>query len=131
MSDEEQEIRTQKVQQGDTEIEKQSVSHSSTDDSVVKSEKIVYLIYGIIAGLLAIRLVFSLVGVNRLSTFADLIYTVTGPLVAPFRGLFNIVTTYGVSRLDIESLMAIIVYGLLAFAVAKVLDLGKKNHATV
>lgn len=131
MADEEQEIRTQKVQQGNTEIEKQSISHRSTDESVVKGEKVIYLIYGIIAGLLVIRFVLSLLGANRLNTFADLIYSLTSPLVAPFRGLFNIDTTYGVSRFDIESLIAIIVYGLIAWIIVKALDLGRKNNATI
>ncbi len=131
MADEEQEIRTQKVHRGDTEVEKQSISRRSTDESVVKGEKIVYLIYGILAGLLAIRFVLSLMGANRINTFADLIYSVTGPMVAPFRGLFNIDTTYGVSRFDMESLIAIIVYGLIAWVIVKALDIGKKNDATV
>lgn len=131
MVDEEQEIRTQKVQQGDTEVEKQSISHTSSDEGVVRVEKIVYLIYGILVGLLVIRFIFSLLGANRANAFADLIYSVTGPMVAPFRGLFNIDASYGVSRFDIESLIAIIVYGLIAWVIAKALDLGRKNQATI
>ena len=131
MADEEQEIRTQKVRQGDTEVEKQSISRSSTDESVIKVEKIVYLIYGILAGLLLIRFVLSFFGANRLNNFADLIYSVTDPLVAPFRGLFNIDATYGVSRFDVESLIAIIVYGLIAWVITKALDLGRKSDATI
>lgn len=124
---EEQEIRTEKVQQGNAEVEKQTISHRSSDDGVVKGEKIVYLIYGIIAGLLGIRFVLSLLGANSSNAFADLIYSLTGPLVAPFRGLFNIDTTYGVARFDIESIVAIVVYGLIAWVIVKILDLGKKN----
>jgi len=131
MADEEQEIRTQKVRQGDTEVEKQSISRSSTDESVIKVEKIVYLIYGILAGLLLIRFTLSLFGANRLNAFADLIYSVTDPLVAPFRGLFNIDATYGVSRFDVESLIAIIVYGLIAWVITKALDLGRKSDTTI
>lgn len=131
MADEEQEIRTQKVQRGDTQVEKQSISHTSTDESIVKGKKIVYLIYGILAGLLGIRIILSLLGANRSNAFADIIYTITGPFVAPFRGLFNIDTTYGVSRIDMESIVAIIVYGLIAWVIAKTFDLGKKNETTI
>ncbi|MBI5357376.1 YggT family protein [Candidatus Saccharibacteria bacterium] len=131
MADEEQEIRTQKVQQGNTEVEKQTISHHSADDSVVREEKIVYLIYGVLAGLLLIRFILSLLGANRLNAFADMIYSVTSPLVAPFRGLFDIDATYGVSRFDVESLVAIIVYGLVAWVIAKALDLGRKTDATI
>ncbi len=87
--------------------------------------------YGILAGLLGIRFIFSLLGANRSNTFADLIYSITGPFVAPFRGLFRIDTTYGVSRIDIESIVAIIVFGLLAWMITKVFDLGKKNDTTI
>lgn len=131
MADEEQEIRTQRVRQGDTDVEKQSISRSSTDESVIKVEKIVYLIYGILAGLLLIRFVLSFFGANRLNNFADLIYSVTDPLVAPFRGLFDIDATYGVSRFDVESLIAIIVYGLIAWVITKAIDLGRKSDATI
>lgn len=131
MADEEQEIRTQTVQQGDTEIQKQSVSHRSADDGVIKGEKLVYMIYGILAGLLAIRFILSMLGANRTNMFADIIYTVTGPLVSPFRGLFSIDTTYGASRFDIESVIAVIVYGLLAWVIAKAIDLSLKNNAAI
>ncbi len=131
MADEEHEIRTQSSQVGDTQVEKQSISHRSNDESVVKVEKVVYLIYGVLAGLLAIRFVFSLLGANRSNAFADFIYTMTGPMVAPFRGLFNIDTTYGVSRFDIESVVAVIVFGLVAWIVTKALDLGKKNDVEI
>lgn len=131
MADEEHEVRTQTSQIGDTQVEKQSISHRSNDESVMKVEKVVYLIYGVLAGLLAIRFVFSLLGANRSNTFADFIYTMTGPMVAPFRGLFNIDTTYGVSRFDIESVVAVIVFGLVAWIVTKILDLGKKNDVEV
>ena len=131
MADEEQEIRTQKVRQGDTDVEKQSISRRSTDESVVRGEKIVYLIYGVIAGLLAFRFVLYLLGANRSNSFAAFIYSITSPLVAPFRGLFNIDTTTGVSRFDIESLIAIMVFGLIAWAIAKTLSLGKKSSATI
>ena len=131
MADEEQEIITQRVQQGDTEVERQSISRSSADESVLKAKKIVYLIYGIIAGLLVTRFVLSILGANRLNYFADFIYSVTGPFVAPFRGIFNIDTTYGVSRFDVESLVAVIVFGLIAWAIASAFDLGKKNDATI
>lgn len=131
MADLEREVRTEKVMRDGTAVEKQSITRRNSDEKVVKGQKIVYLIYGILAGLLAIRFIFSLLGANRSNAFADLIYTVTGPFVAPFRGLFNVNTDYGVSRLDIESLVAIIVYGLIAWVIVKMLGLGKKSDTAV
>lgn len=131
MADEEREIRTQKTQAGDTQVEKQTISHRSGEESVMKGQKIVYLIYSVIAGLLAIRFVFSLLGANRSNAFADLIYSLTGSLVAPFRGLFSIDTTYGVSRFDIESVIAILVYGLIAWLLTMVFDIGKKDDSSI
>ncbi len=125
--DEEREVRTEKTQQGNAEVEKQSITHRSSGDGAIKGVKIVYLLYSILAGLLVIRFVFSLLGASRSNAFADLIYSVTGILVSPFRGLFNINTVYGVSRFDIESIVAIIIYGLVAWVIAKIFDLGNKS----
>ena len=88
--------------------------------------RLVYAAASVAGGLLAIRFAFSLLGVSRLSTFVNFIYTVTAPLVSPFRGLLGINTDYGYARFDIESVIAIIVYGLVALVIMQVLLLPTK-----
>lgn len=84
---------------------------------------ILYFMYSLLATLLALRLVLTLLIANKQNTFADIIYTLSNPFVAPFRSLFNINTTIGSSgsRFEIETAAAIVVYGLFAYVVARLL----------
>lgn len=83
----------------------------------VRTEMFVYWIVGIIEGLLAIRILLSLLGANRGNAFAQFIYGVTYPIVAPFYGLFNNEFAYGVARFEVEALIAMIVVALLGWAI--------------
>ena len=92
-------------------------------------ERIVYLVGGILITLLAFRVLLSLLGANRGNFFADFIYNVTYPFVAPFFGLFGYDVQYGVSRLEVETIFAIVVYSVLMVLVARVFSMGRPaNH---
>jgi hypothetical protein len=79
----------------------------------------IYLVFGIIEALIAIRLVLRLLGANAQAGFAQLIYGLTAPFIAPFVGLFGNPSAGG-SVLELHSVVALIVYALLAWGVAKV-----------
>ena len=49
----------------------------------------IYLLFGILEGLLGIRFVLGLLGANPAAGFAQFIYGITGPFLAPFVGLFG------------------------------------------
>jgi hypothetical protein len=89
--------------------------------------QIVYLLSGIITGLLTIRIVLALLGANASNLFASFIYNITVPLVAPFFGLFNYRVQYGVVRFEFETLVAIIVYALLAWVIVRFLSIGRSD----
>src|SRR4051794_22569956 len=57
--------------------------------SVDKLREAIYLLFGIIEGLIAIRFVLRALGAQPASTFAALVYGVTAPMTAPFVGLFG------------------------------------------
>ena len=78
--------------------------------------QIVYLIASIIDALLVIRLVLKLLAANPAAGFTSLIYGVTAPFVALFEGVFPNAQNQG-SVLDLAALLAIIVYGLLAWGI--------------
>jgi uncharacterized protein YggT (Ycf19 family) len=92
------------------------------------AERIVYFIGGFIMAILALRFLLSLMGANRGNAFASLIYSISYPFVAPFFGLFNYQTNYGVSRFEYETLIAILVWGLITLAVAKLVTLGSRRE---
>jgi len=91
------------------------------------AERVIYLIGGILLGLLAIRFVLSLLGANRGNGFADFIYSVTHPFVAPFFGLFSYKEQFGTSRFEFETLIAMLVYGLVMVVLAKLVTIGSRQ----
>ena len=97
------------------------------EHSMTVAERVIYLIGGIILGLLAIRFLLSLFGANRSNGFADFIYSFTHPFVSPFFGLFNYTEQFGRSRFDFETLIAIAFYGLIMAVLARVVVIGSKQ----
>lgn len=91
------------------------------------AERIVYYITGIVLTILAFRFVLSLLGANRDNGFANFIYSFSYPFVAPFFGLFGYKVQYGVSRFEIETLVAIAVYALVAYGIAKMIRIARKE----
>jgi hypothetical protein len=88
---------------------------------------IVSIIGGILIVLLGLRVLLSLLGANRENAFADLIYGITYPFAAPFFGLFGYDVQYGVSRLEIETIFAIIIYALIFFGIARLLNVRRDS----
>ena len=102
------------------------VNQSSHQDVGYKVKDFVYLIAGIIELLLLIRIILTLLGANRGNAFASFIYSVTYPIVSPFFGLFNNTFTYGVSRLEVETLVAMLVVAGISWAIARIIDIVRK-----
>ena len=84
----------------------------------------VWYIVGIVDLLLLLRGLFHLFGARAVG-FADLLYNITGFLVAPFRGIFANPKVEG-SYFDMASLVAIIVYALLGWIIARLIDLSTR-----
>jgi len=99
-----------------------------TDDAAVggssMAERVVSIITGFVAAILAIRFVLTLLGANHGNAFAQLIYSITYPFVAPFFGLFGYTFQYGVARFEVETLVAILVYSLIGYGIGRLLSVG-------
>jgi uncharacterized protein YggT (Ycf19 family) len=80
----------------------------------------VYLVFGVIDALIAIRLVLRLLGANPNAGFAQFIYGITAPLVAPFAGLFGNPQAGG-SVLELHSIVALAVYALVVWLLGKLI----------
>ncbi len=79
----------------------------------------IWLVFGMIEGLIAIRFILRLLGANPEAGFAQFIYGLTGLFIAPFVGLFPSPGFEG-SVLEITSVVAMLVYLLLAWVIVKV-----------
>jgi uncharacterized protein YggT (Ycf19 family) len=84
--------------------------------------QLAYLLFGIGIALIAIRFVLLLLGANPQAGFTDFVYTLTNPLVAPFEGIFG-APSLETGVFDPASLVAIVVYSLVAWVVAKLIDI--------
>jgi hypothetical protein len=87
-------------------------------------------VFGIIEALVAIRLVLHVLGANPNAGFAQFIDALSAPLVAPFAGLFGNPQS-GSSVLELHSIVALVVYALLAWLIGKLvwLMLGESRSA--
>jgi len=93
-------------------------------------KRIVYYILGVIEVLLAFRLVFKLLGANPSSAFVSFIYTLSNIFMAPFTGIFRTATTRGVETqavLEPAIVVAIIVYAVIAWGIAKLIEIARKT----
>jgi hypothetical protein len=92
----------------------------------------VYLLFGVIETLIAIRFVLRLLGANSDAGFAQFIYSASGLFVAPFVGLFGTPQS-GSMALELYTIVALAVYPLLAWLLAKLvwLAFGESRSASV
>jgi hypothetical protein len=84
--------------------------------------RIVYLILGILEILLGFRLMFKILGANPSSSFVSFIYSISKALLVPFEAIFRTATTQGIetkSVLEPSTIIAMIVYALIAWGIAK------------
>jgi hypothetical protein len=122
------EVRDTNVQQGNTNIRRQSVTTATKVDAGVVARRVVYYLAGIIIALLALRIVLLLLAANQGSAFVDFVYALSGFFAIPFYGMFNYEPSYGQSVFEISSLVAIAVYGLVAMGIAKLFTLTKSDE---
>ena len=97
-----------------------SVKSTATSSQTV--EYLVYFFFGALEVLLAFRLVLKLSGASVYSAFVGLIYGLTGIFILPFEGIFRRGFAQGVettSVLEPSTLVAIIVYAILAWGIVK------------
>ena len=75
---------------------------------------IVNLFFSVVISIVALRFIFRLLGANATNGIVAWIYNASAPLVAPFFGIFNHDINVLTSRFELESLAALIVYGIIA-----------------
>ena len=97
-------------------------------DNTSLAARIIWFIGGVLAVLLAFRFVFILLGANSSNGFADFIYTVSHPFAAPFFGLFGYEQVYGEAKFEVSTLVAIFVYLLAAYGIAKLLTIRRPER---
>jgi YggT family protein len=93
---------------------------------VLNLQQAIYLLFMILEGLLGSRIVLGLLGADPAAGFAQFIYGITAPFIAPFVGLVGQPRVEGMV-LEWNALVAILVYALLAGVLVKVVGLVMGN----
>ncbi len=99
-------------------------------DGRATAVRVVWFIAGVLLVLLAFRFVLALIGANPANGFANFIYSTSHPFVAPFFSLFSYRLQYGVTRFEVFTLVAMAVYSVVAFGIARLLVIDRPSDAT-
>jgi len=116
----------------DTRIVDAPDTYTRTDEATATGQnlvaRIIWYIAGVVLALLAFRFVLALLGANPNNGFANFIFSVSHPFVAPFFSLFGYNLRYGVSRFETFTLVAMAVYAIVAYGLARLIMINK-THA--
>ena len=102
----------------------------STFNPARRGVEIISLIFGVIVGLLVIRIVLKLLGANPLAGFAHFVYNLTDFFLAPFRNLLPTVGS-SQSQLEMSVVIAILVYVLIGWALARLIFIVFSRNVSV
>lgn len=117
------------VDQGGAVVQERTDTVRTSAGSKATAVNFIWYIYGFVAILLGIRMVMKLFGANNENAFVNLIYAVSGVLSAPFDTIFGVKTAAAGNTQSVfepSILVAIAVYGLVAWGIAKLLTLNER-----
>ncbi len=128
MAEEVQKVRETTTRSGDTVQKTTEVRNPQARDEHKQNvaERVVWYIAGVLLVLLGFRFLLSMLGANTTNGFANFIYSTSHPFVSPFFSLFNYKnSTYGTSRFEVYTLVAMLFYGLVAWGIARLVTLAR------
>lgn len=119
--------RNKQVRRSDTREEVDTVPE---DRGPRKIEDIIWFLIAGVAILIFVRFILLLFGARTGVPFVDFWYSLTAPLIAPFAGMFGTIDTFNVytgQRIEVESLVAILVYALIGYLIVLGIRLFRKE----
>jgi hypothetical protein len=125
--EEKRQVSTEKTEGGEVVTEKKTTSAiPEGSKGGFQAYYLVYYVLGVLEILLAFRFVFKLLGASSVSGFVSFIYSLSGPFVTPFSGIFSTATTTGVNAtavLEPATIIAMIVYAILGWGIGKLITI--------
>lgn len=95
-----------------------------TKKTIFRTYQVLWYILGVIEVLLAFRVVLKFLGANTASPFTRLVYGMSEPFAAPFRGVFG-PTVVDRSVMEWSSIVGMLVYVILVTGLVKIFQLIK------
>jgi hypothetical protein len=98
--------------------------NSARTRPLYRGTQIIWYITGLIEALLAFRFILKLLGANPNAGFSSFIYTVGYPFAGPFINVFGSTQMSG-AMVEWTTLLAMLVYWLIAWGIVKILLMSK------
>ncbi len=95
-----------------------------TTKPLYRGTQIVWYVLGILEVLLAFRFILRLLGANSEAGFSTFVYSLSLPFTYPFSAVFGSTVVSG-SVFEWTTLLAMVVYWLVAFGIVKLLTMSK------
>ena len=126
------EIRRRAEAEALAEIRRRSEAQALADRHyrLARATQIIWLVTGMLESLIGIRILLKLIAANPEAGFAMFIYNLTAVFLAPFFGLTAEPEANG-AVLEISSLIAMLVYALLTWAVVRVIHITFQDKSEV
>lgn len=100
---------------------KRGIAAANQNSAIARIVNIVYFLFGALQLLLAVRLIFRLIGVNPENSFASFIYDLSSPFVVLFESLLNNPTLGTSGVLEVTTLIAMIVWAIVGWLVGRLI----------
>jgi hypothetical protein len=81
--------------------------------------RVVYFVLGVLEIIMGLRFIFRLLGANQGSAFALLLCDLSHIFVSPFNGIFNDQAIGNASVFEISTLIAMLIYALIAWGLVE------------
>jgi uncharacterized protein YggT (Ycf19 family) len=88
-----------------------------------RTNEVIYLVFAIVEVVLLVRMVLKLLAANPHAGFSSFIYSVSDALLVPFRGILPTTTVSGHSVFELSALIAILIYALVGFGLARLVSI--------
>ena len=100
--------------------QERGIAAANQNSALARIVNIVYFLFGALELLLAVRVLLHLIGANAENGFASFINGLSAPFVAVFANLVQNPVLSTTAVLEITTIIAIIVYAILAWLVGRV-----------
>ncbi|MHB0915878.1 MAG: YggT family protein [Thermoleophilia bacterium] len=117
-------VESQVDEYGETEVAEDNAAHR--ENEIGRINGIIWLLLGVLEVIIGMRVVLKLLAANPDNGFANFIYRVARAFVWPFFGLVAEPTSTSGSVLEVGSIIAMVVYLLIAWGITRLVYLVMK-----
>lgn len=95
-----------------------SLGFFPSEDARFVAARIIRFLGALLVAALGVRLLISFFGSVRSSVFGNFVYDLTHPLIVPFSGVFDKMFQLNTGRVDVATLVAMVIYTLATVSLA-------------